>query len=168
MASHLQKDGGLNALECYKVIDEIVKMETELESLKLPATSILDFALSTPYRELAAGDWEEFQRHLNQFGVRQSVDEYFDRLRKAILVLPVLSRDPRVLEGSGSVIWHTDLHLVNILVSSEDLTTVEGVIDWQSAQAAPLFMQAQFPENLRPPRNYSVGTEMLYRRTLKG
>jgi hypothetical protein len=64
-----------------------------------------------------------------------------------------------VLEGAGSVIWHTDLHLGNIYVSSDDPTTIEDVIDWQSAQAAPLFIQAQFPELLRPPKNYSAGTE---------
>ncbi|XBQ86219.1 hypothetical protein V6000_001941 [Aspergillus fumigatus] len=206
--------GTMNALERYKVIDGIVKMETELESLKLPAygslflqeslpseyprytlppdldpngvfcvgpscsravyhkprsqsdvgpwTSILDFALSLPHRELAraADEKEEVQRHLDRFSDSQSVDEYCDLLRKAVLVLPVLSHDPRVLEGAASVIWHTDLHLGNIYVSSDDPTTIEGVIDWQSAQAVPLFIQAQFPEFLRPPKNYSTGTEI--------
>lgn len=206
--------GTMNTLERYKVIDGIVKMETELESLKLPAygslflrdslpsdysrhtlpsdldptgafcvgpscnravyrklcsqpdvgpwTSILDFALSLPRRELAraADARDEVQRHLNRFSNSQSVDEYCDLLRKAMLVLPVLSGDPRVLEGAGSVIWHTDLHLGNIYVSSDDPTTIEGVIDWQSAQAVPLFIQAQFPEFLRPPKNYSAGAEI--------
>lgn len=206
--------GTMNALERYKVIDGIVKMETELESLKLPAygslflqeslpseyprytlppdldpngvfcvgpscsravyhkprsqsdvgpwTSILDFALSLPHRELAraADEKEEVQRHLDRFSDSQLVDEYCDLLRKAVLVLPVLSHDPRVLEGAASVIWHTDLHLGNIYVSSDDPTTIEGVIDWQSAQSVPLFIQAQFPEFLRPPKNYSTGTEI--------
>lgn len=77
-----------------------------------------------------------------------------------MLVLPVLSGDPRVLEGAGSVIQHTNLHLRNIYISSDDPTTIEGVINWQSAQAVPLFIQAQFPEFLRPPKTYSAGTEI--------
>ncbi|OQE96386.1 hypothetical protein PENNAL_c0001G06488 [Penicillium nalgiovense] len=202
----------MNALE-RKLIDGTMKMETELEGLKLPAygslflqdslpseysrytlpsdldptgvfcvgpscsraachktsiqldvgpwTSILDFAFSVPHRELAraADHRDEVQRHLHHFGDSQSVDEYCDLLRKTVLVLPILSRDPRVLEGAGSVIWHTDLHLGNIY-ASDDPTTIEGLIDWQSAQAAPLFIQAQFPELLRPPKNYSAGTEI--------
>lgn len=122
---------------------------------------ILDFALAMPHRELtrAVGDRDEVQRHLNRFSDSQSVDEYCDLLRKAALVLPILSHDPRVLEGADTIIWHTDLHLGNIYVS-DDPTTIEGVIDWQSAQAAPLFIQAQFPEFLRPPKNYTGGTEI--------
>ncbi|KAH1895063.1 hypothetical protein KXW04_007666 [Aspergillus fumigatus] len=73
-------------------------------------------------------DRDEVQRRLDRFSDPQSVDEYCDLLQKEILVLPVLSHDPRVLESA--------------------------------AQAAPLFIQAQFPEFLRPPKNYSTGTEI--------
>ncbi|PYI12233.1 hypothetical protein BO78DRAFT_425469 [Aspergillus sclerotiicarbonarius CBS 121057] len=127
-----------------------------------PWTSILDFALSIPRRELAliANERQKVQRHLTQFSENQSVDEYGDLLRKVLLILPALSHHPRVLEGADSAIWHTDLHLGNIYVSSDNPTKIEGVIDWQSAQAAPLFIQAQFPEFLRPPRDYSPGTEI--------
>lgn len=122
----------------------------------------MDSALSTPHRELsqAENDRDEVQRHLNRFSDSQSVEEYCDLLRKSVLVLPVLSHDLRVLEAADSVIWHTDLHLGNIFVSPDDPTTIEGVIDWQSAQAAPLFIQAQFPEFLRPPKSYNPGTEI--------
>jgi hypothetical protein len=65
-----------------------------------------------------------------------------------------------VLEGAGSVIRHTDLHLGNIYVPSDDPTTIEGVIDWQSAQAALLFIQAQLSELLRPLKSHSAGTEI--------
>ncbi|KAL4801341.1 hypothetical protein BDV18DRAFT_155059 [Aspergillus unguis] len=179
------------------LIDGIMKIETELESLKLPAyrslflqdsllsdylyyillsdldptgvfyvgpsynqavyykpcrTLILDFTLSLPYRELARAvdDRDKVQRYLNRFIDSQSVNKYYDLLRKAMLVLPVLSGDPR----------HTNLHLRNIYISSDDPTTIEGVINWQSAQAVPLFIQAQFPEFLRPPKTYSAGTEI--------
>lgn len=74
--------------------------------------------------------------------------------------LPILSYDPRVVEAAGSILWHTDLHLGNIFVSSDDPTIIEGIIDWQSAQVAPLFIQARFPEFLRPPKEYNPGTEI--------
>ncbi|PWY86431.1 hypothetical protein BO94DRAFT_556904 [Aspergillus sclerotioniger CBS 115572] len=127
-----------------------------------PWTSILDSALPIPRRELAviANDRDEVQHHLTQFSDNQSVDEYRDLLQKVLLIIPALSHNPRVLEVAGSAIWHTDLHLGNIYVSSDDPTKIEGVIDWQSAQAAPLFIQAQFPEFLRPPKGYSPGTEV--------
>ncbi|RAL01940.1 phosphotransferase family protein [Aspergillus ibericus CBS 121593] len=127
-----------------------------------PWTSILDFALSIPHRELAlvANNREKVQHHLTHFSEDQSADEYCDLLQKVLLVLPALSRHPQVLARAGSTIWHTDLHLGNIYVSTDDPTTIEGVIDWQSAQAAPLFIQAQFPEFLRPPKDYSPGTEI--------
>ena len=66
----------------------------------------MDFTLSLPYRELARAvdDRDKVQRYLNRFIDSQSVNKYYDLLRKAILVLPVLSGDPRVLEGAGSVI----------------------------------------------------------------
>jgi hypothetical protein len=50
--------------------------------------------------------------------------------------------------------------LGNIFVSSDDPTAIEGIIDWQSARIAPLFIQARFPEFLRPPKDYNPGTEI--------
>jgi hypothetical protein len=90
----------------------------------------------------------------------QSVKEYSLLLQKAREILSILSRDPRVVEAASSTLWHTDLHLGNIFVSSDDPTIIEGIIDWQSAQVAPLFIQARFPEFLRPPKDYNSGTEI--------
>jgi hypothetical protein len=58
------------------------------------------------------------------------------------------------------VLWHTDLHLGNIFVCSDDPTSIEAIIDWQSSQIAPLFIQARFPEFLVPPRDYTPGTSV--------
>ncbi|PWY89845.1 phosphotransferase family protein [Aspergillus heteromorphus CBS 117.55] len=206
----------MNTLDRYKIIDQIIKMEKELEGLKFPAygslymrastvhrtnryllpsdldpeglfyigplcsrakwngglsttkrnngpwTSFPEFALSVPEREseLVACSKNEVQNRLNRFDERQSVEEYSELLEKAEDVLPIISRDPRVVEGADPVIWHTDLHLGNIFVSPDSPTTVEGIIDWQSSQVAPLFLQARFPEFLRPPKSYVSGTEV--------
>ncbi|RHZ50892.1 hypothetical protein CDV55_101187 [Aspergillus turcosus] len=124
-----------------------------------PWTSLSDFALSTPQRELRLikNKEAEVQNDLNCFSEGQSVNEYSDLLQRAEDILPILSQDPRVVEVARPVLWHTDLHFGNIFVS-DDPTIIEGIIDWQSARIAPLFIQARFPEFLRPPKGYSPGT----------
>ncbi|KAL1989377.1 hypothetical protein VTN96DRAFT_139 [Rasamsonia emersonii] len=127
-----------------------------------PWTSLTDFALSIPRRELnfVANSPAEIQRDLNLFSENQSVDEYRALLEKASSILPAVSRHPRVAEVSGPVLWHTDLHLGNIFVSSDDPTIIEGIIDWQSSRLYPLFIQARFPDFLRPPKDYTPGTQV--------
>ncbi|GKZ34583.1 hypothetical protein AbraIFM66950_004897 [Aspergillus brasiliensis] len=126
-----------------------------------PWTSILEFALSAPRRELTriAEKSNDVQQDLNSFGNEQSSKEYSDLLEKTLLILPALSQHPGVQDSATSSIWHTDLHLGNIFVSLNDPTKTEGIIDWQSAEAAPLFIQARFPEFLRPPKGYRSGAE---------
>ncbi|KAM5457487.1 hypothetical protein MaudCBS49596_000682 [Microsporum audouinii] len=136
---------------------------TEVSKLSIgPWDTISDYALSIPHKELAliAADRGKVQARLNRFDDHQSVDEYSDLLQMAMQVLPYLSKDPQVLKWSDSVIWHNDLHFGNIYVSPDDPTMVEGVIDWQSIEACPLFVQVQFPEFLRPPKSYRPGTEI--------
>ncbi|EEQ31757.1 conserved hypothetical protein [Microsporum canis CBS 113480] len=43
--------------------------------------------------------------------------------------------------------------------SPDNPTQIEGIIDWQSSQIAPLFIQACFPDFLQPPKDYKPGTE---------
>lgn len=120
---------------------------------------MLEFAESMPHRELRliAHSRANVQAELTRFNDDQSVDEYVDLLQKVLSILLVLSQDPRVTQAQTSVLWHTDLHLGNIFVSHEDLTLISGIIDWQSAQAAPTLIQARFPEFLQPPKNYIPG-----------
>ncbi|KAF7121830.1 hypothetical protein CNMCM5793_009383 [Aspergillus hiratsukae] len=122
-------------------------------------TSLSDFALSIPQREfrLIANEEAEVQNDLNCFSDGQSINEYSDLLRKVKNILPILSQDPRVVEVARPVLWHTDLHLGNMFASTDDPTTIEGIIDWQSAQIAPMFIRARFPEFLRPPNGYNPG-----------
>lgn len=73
------------------------------------------------------------------------------------MALPILSHDPRVTGASDPIVWHTDLHLGNIYVSPTEPSIIEEIIDWQSSQIGPLFVQARFPEFLRPPKNHTSG-----------
>ncbi|KAK2763292.1 hypothetical protein FQN54_009928 [Arachnomyces sp. PD_36] len=127
-----------------------------------PWASLLDFALSIPQRELDAtvDSKNEVQHQLDRFDGGQSLDEYSDLIRKAREILPVLSIHPPVVNGADPVLWHTDLHLGNIFVSPDDPTSIEGIIDWQSSQISPLFIQARFPEFLKPPKGYNPGTDI--------
>lgn len=122
----------------------------------------MEFALATPRRELdtIVNSKSEVQHQLNRFDESQSLDEYSGLLQKAKEIIPTLSNHPRVEQGADPVLWHTDLHLGNIFVSPDDPTTIEGIIDWQSAHIAPLFIQARFPEFFRPPKDYNPGTSV--------
>ena len=54
----------------------------------------------------------------------------------------------------SSCLWHDDLHVENIFVDSDKPTEVVGIIDWQSAELAPLFehvRQPYFPDYEGPP-----------------
>lgn len=45
----------------------------------------------------------------------------------------------------SSCLWHDDLHIENIFVDPKNPTEVIGIIDWQSAELAPLFEHARQP-----------------------
>ncbi|KAL2859814.1 uncharacterized protein BJX67DRAFT_376029 [Aspergillus lucknowensis] len=127
-----------------------------------PCVGLPEFALSTVQREFAriASSRAQVQRQLDNFDESQSIDDYESLLEKVNMALPTLSHDKRVLDVSESVLWHTDLHLGNIFVSLNEPGIVEGIIDWQSAQCAPLFLQARFPDFLTPPKDYTVGPDL--------
>ncbi|KAB8209894.1 hypothetical protein BDV34DRAFT_8536 [Aspergillus parasiticus] len=115
-----------------------------------PWVHFSEYALSIVQREFAhiANAIAEVRGQLHNFDESQSIPEYETLLEKVKMILPVLSHDPRVTDVSESVIWHADLHLGNILVSLNEPCIVEGIIDWQSCQPCPLFIQAQFPKSL--------------------
>ncbi|KAL5335982.1 hypothetical protein BJX70DRAFT_390279 [Aspergillus crustosus] len=116
-----------------------------------PWTNLSEYALSTVQREVShiARFELEVQRELHAYNDSQTTAEYQTLLDKN-----------RVMKVSKPVLWHTDLHFGNIFVSPTNPTVIEGIIDWQSIQSAPLTIQARFPEFLRPPKNYKVGPEL--------
>ncbi|RDW64359.1 uncharacterized protein DSM5745_09770 [Aspergillus mulundensis] len=139
-----------------------VDMSRSLSKDLGPWVGLPEYASSTVQREFAhiAGSGAEVQRELDHFDESQSADEYQSLLERVNMILPTLSHDERVLDFSEPVLWHTDLHLGNIFVSPSEPSTIEGIIDWQSAQSAPLFLQARFPDFLTPPKNYTIGPDL--------
>ena len=47
-------------------------------------------------------------------------------------------------EISVPVLWHTDLHDGNVMISEEDLPKTTGWLDWQGLVVAPLFTRSDF------------------------
>lgn len=79
-------------------------------------------------------------------------------LECAIGLINVLESHHRDLASiSKPIIWHTDLHLGNIYVSEEDPTQIVSIIDWQSVSVGPLFLQATWPQFLKPNDDYICG-----------
>lgn len=52
------------------------------------------------------------------------------------------------------ILWHTDLHMGNIFVAADECSRIISLIDFQSIQILPAFLQVQWPIFLRPPHNY--------------
>ncbi|KAL3473948.1 phosphotransferase enzyme family protein [Aspergillus californicus] len=66
----------------------------------------------------------------------QAINSYTNIMRH---LLPKNKADHR------PVLWHPDLHGDNIFVDPKDPTQITGIIDWQAAHIAPLFLQARRP-----------------------
>ncbi|KAJ9391526.1 hypothetical protein DTO063F5_1136 [Paecilomyces variotii] len=124
-----------------------------------PWLSFDDYTCSIPQCELdfIAKFPSKVQRHLHIFDESQSVDEYGTLLAKASSIFPALSRDPRVTKLSSPFLRHPYLDLSNILISPDDATAIQGIVDWQSSKITPLFVQAHFPDFIQPPKDYILG-----------
>lgn len=90
---------------------------------------------------------------------RGTSKDYLNLLQKLAKLIRSLVSHPRVMRSSKPVLWHTDLHLGNIFVSTNDSTAIQGIIDWQSLVVAPLFQQSRIPAFLKPPKNYVAGAK---------
>lgn len=58
-----------------------------------------------------------------------------------------------------SCLWHPDLHQENIFVNPENTSEVVAIIDWQSAELAPLFNQVRPPYFLDYDGSITEGLE---------
>lgn len=59
----------------------------------------------------------------------------------------------------SSSLWHPDLHQENIFVKAENPSEIVAIIDWQSAELAPLFNQFRQPYFLDYEGGYTQGLE---------
>lgn len=106
-------------------------------------------------RQSSAAFFEAYIHSARFFLVQKlNEDRYDDELIKG--GLEILTRIERVLpslidrvEGkkpSGTVLWHPDLDLQNILVDGDG--TITGIIDWECASTAPLWQAHEYPDLL--------------------
>ncbi|OBT41089.1 hypothetical protein VE00_09345 [Pseudogymnoascus sp. WSF 3629] len=78
-------------------------------------------------------------------------------LRDTIQIMELLDTHPILSRHAQPILWHSDLHMGNIFVSPDDPSRIVSFIDWQSISILPAFLQAQWPEFLKPPANYPEG-----------
>lgn len=80
--------------------------------------------------------------------------------RHLLLLEQFLSVLPYTLPPKKScrpVLWYHDLHADNIFVNETNSSKITGIIDWQGAHVAPLFLQAKFPAIFDSDDGYSWG-----------
>ena len=78
-------------------------------------------------------------------------------LQDTIQIMELLDTHPIVSHHAQPILWHSDLHMGNIFVSPDDPSLIVSMIDWQSISILPAFLQAKWPEFLKPPLNYPEG-----------
>jgi hypothetical protein len=102
------------------------------------------------------------ERKSNMMSDRPSIStvEQLAVLNMAIEVMSRLDTGTIIDRFSQPVLWHTDLHMGNIFVSSEDPTNILSLIDWQSISVSPLLLQARFPEFLSVDPDFVLDSAM--------
>lgn len=76
------------------------------------------------------------------------------------LIKQFLTVLPHILPAGNlerPALLHLDLHPGNIFVDDADPTKITGILDWQAAYAAPLFLQARFPSVFDYDGSYTWG-----------
>lgn len=123
----------------------------------IKGAKLTDFAMAKVNRAISIAR----SHHDDETGQKnqQLVEEHIRLLDFTKELIPDLASHPMIVGSSASILWHTDLHLGNILVSNDDSTTIEGVIDWQSCSVAPSFLQCRVPAFLKRPKDYVKGTK---------
>ncbi|KAE8140230.1 phosphotransferase enzyme family protein [Aspergillus pseudotamarii] len=86
-----------------------------------------------------------------------TIEEQIRLLEITINLMRIMDLHPILSQFSQPTLWHTDLHMGNIFVASDDNARITSLIDFQSISILPLFLQAQWPIFLKPPQNYTKG-----------
>ena len=77
--------------------------------------------------------------------------QYYLRLIDVLIPADPILRKP--------CMWHSDLHVENIFVNPANPTEVTSIIDWQSTEVAPLFVQVRQPYFLDHQGPQTTGLE---------
>lgn len=88
---------------------------------------------------------------------RDSADAEVADLTSAKTIMERLESSAKLVSVSNPILWHTDLHLGNIYVSEDEPTRMVSIIDWQYVYVGPTFLQANWPEFLKPNDEYICG-----------
>ncbi|KAK2832009.1 hypothetical protein FQN49_006941 [Arthroderma sp. PD_2] len=122
-----------------------------------PWSSLSDYGVNLAKREICRIS-STLKRDSRPYRHHRSADQEIADLTDAIRVIEVLeSYHTELASISKPILWHTDLHLGNIFVSDEDPACIVSIIDWQFISVGPLFLQAAWPEFLKPSDEYVHG-----------
>lgn len=117
---------------------------------------VSDLGIAIARRELCRISNRSSEKH-QVMAHLDSIEEQSRLLETTITVMKMLDSHPRLVESAQPTLWHTDLHMGNIFVSPDDNTQITSLIDVQCQSILPLFLQAQWPVFLQPPREYIRG-----------
>ncbi|KAK2735061.1 hypothetical protein FQN57_001341 [Myotisia sp. PD_48] len=123
---------------------------------KGPWSSLADYGISLANREMSKITLDR-EKDSRTYRSRRSADEEISDLSLAMEVIKALEPHSKLASMSQPMLWHTDLHLGNIHVSEADPSRIVSIIDWQSISVGPLFLQATWPEFLKPDDEYVYG-----------
>ncbi|KAF2148923.1 hypothetical protein K461DRAFT_288330 [Myriangium duriaei CBS 260.36] len=99
-------------------------------------------------------------RTLSKFG-RETQEQQMRLLEIAALFIQQFDTNRNIQASSQPMLWHTDLHMGNIFVDPNESARITALIDLQSLQVLPAFLQARWPEFLKPPPKYDYPSGMV-------
>ncbi|RAL04249.1 uncharacterized protein BO80DRAFT_422605 [Aspergillus ibericus CBS 121593] len=129
--------------------------QPNMDSYQGPWTTISQLGISIAKREVSRIPPKQSDRPPMFY--HGSVEEQIQLLESTISLMPMLDSLPELLQTSQPTLWHTDLHMGNIYVAPDDSTRIVSIIDFQSVSVMPAFLQARWPEFLKPPQDYTEG-----------
>ncbi|KAB8275285.1 kinase-like domain-containing protein [Aspergillus minisclerotigenes] len=177
------KWGDMDGKSRLALTNHLVKLESQLASVHFPLPGSLylrDSCLSwsechplpveiNPRPSLADYGHDLTKREISRISSQQKTGDRPYRRRNAYeevgdlecamgFISLLESHHKGLASISKPILWHTDLHLGNIHVSDEDPTQIVSIIDWQSIYVGSLFLQATWPQFLKPNDDYICGT----------
>lgn len=103
--------------------------------------SVSDLGLSIAERELILISREGQQSQSTYY--RGTVEQKSQLLEVTMAVMKLLDSNQLLKKVSQPTLWHTDLHMGNMVVNPDECSKIVSLIDFQSASVLPAFLQAQ-------------------------
>ncbi|GLA19335.1 hypothetical protein AnigIFM62618_007004 [Aspergillus niger] len=122
---------------------------------RCPRTTLSELGITIAERELSRISGIPLNKSAMFY--RGTFEEQSQLLNFTIRLMPMFDSHPLLDQSAQPTLWHTDLHMGNIYVGSDDNTQIVSIIDFQSISIMPFFLQSRWPEFLKPPDNYTQG-----------